>query len=224
MIRSYRYRLYPNRAQEAALTDTLGSLCDLCNAGLQQRIEAWRRQGVGLGHVQQAGELKAVRAAVPDLAGYSFSAERQVLRRLDKAFAAFFRRVKRGETPGFSRFRAKSRFHSADFRVGDGLACRDGRLRLVGIPSLAKVRWHRELPERPKHAVISRSCGKWHVTLQFKVRDQVDPGQECTRPDVGIDVGLNSIVATGDGRTVKAPKHARKAQAKTRRLQRALAK
>ena len=43
LIRSYKYRLYPNGAQEAALTDMLGDFCDLYNAGLQQRIEAWSR-------------------------------------------------------------------------------------------------------------------------------------------------------------------------------------
>ena len=59
LIRSRKCRLYPNRAQEAALTNMLGHFCDLCYAGLQQRIEAWSRQGVSLGHVQQAGELNA---------------------------------------------------------------------------------------------------------------------------------------------------------------------
>ena len=122
------------------------------------------------------------------------------------------------------RFRAKSRFTGADFRVGDGLVCRDGRLRLVGIPGFVKVRWHRELPARPVHAIVSRSNGKWFVTLQFKVRDLRLPGEEDTRPDVGIDVGTDSIVATSDGETVPAPKHLRKAQARTRRLQRALAR
>ena len=224
LIRSHKYRLYPNGAQEAALSDMLGHFCDLCNAGLQQRVAAWRRQGVSLGYVDQANELKAVRDAVPELAGYGYSAEQQVLRRLDKAFAAFFRRVKVGETPGFPRFRAKSRFHSADFRVGDGLVCRGGKLRLVGIPGLAKVRRHRALPARPVHAIVSRSNGKWYVTLRFKVRDLRVPGEEDTRPDVGIDVGLNSIVATGDGVTVPAPRHLRKAQARTRRLQWALAR
>ena len=224
LIRSYKYRLYPNGAQEAALSDMPGHFRDLYNAGLQQRIEAWNRQGVSLGYAARAGELRAVRDAVPELAGYSFSAEQQVLRRLDKAFAAFFRRVKAGETPGFPRFRAKSRFHSADFRVGDGLVCRDGRLRLVGIPGLVKVRWHRELPARPSHAIVSCSNGKGYVTLQFTVRELRIPGEEDTRPDVGIDVGLNSIVATSDGESVAAPKPARKAQRKTRRLQRALAR
>ncbi len=224
MIRSYRYRLYPGRAQEAALTDMLGSFRDLYNAALQQRTEAWRRRGRTLRYADQASELRAVRAAVPELAGYSFSAEQQVLRRLDRAFAAFFRRLGRGGRPGFPRFRAVSRFNSAGFRVGDGLVCRAGRLRLVGIPGTVRVRWHRELPAKPVHAIIGRSDGKWHVTLQFRVRDLVIPGQGCQRPDVGIDVGLYSIVATSDGRTVGAPKHARRAQARTCRLQRALSR
>ncbi len=107
-------------------------------------------------------------------------------------------------------------------RVGDGLVCREGRLRLVGVPGLARVRWHRELPARPVHAIVSRSNGKRCVTLRFKVRELRLPGEEDTRPDVGVDVGLNGIVATGDGMTVPAPKHARKAQARTQRLQRAL--
>ena len=76
-------------------------------ACLQLRIETWGRQGVSLGYAAQTSELRAVRDAVPELAGYSYSAEQQVLRRLDKAFAAFFRRVKAGETSGFPRFRAK---------------------------------------------------------------------------------------------------------------------
>ena len=45
LIRSHKYRLYPNGAQEAAHSDMLGHFRDLCNAGLQQRIEAWRRRG-----------------------------------------------------------------------------------------------------------------------------------------------------------------------------------
>jgi hypothetical protein len=33
-----------------------------------------------------------------------------MLRRLDKAFSAFFRRMKAGETPGFPRFKGYDRF------------------------------------------------------------------------------------------------------------------
>ena len=87
---SFKHRLYPNRPQAEALTGMLGAFCDLYNAALQQRAEAYRRRGVTLRYGQQARELKAVREADERLAGFSFSAEQQVLRRIDKAFAAFF--------------------------------------------------------------------------------------------------------------------------------------
>jgi putative transposase len=139
MLRSLNYRLYPDRDQVAGLTDMLGSFCDLYNACLQQRIEAYRRLGRTLGYVDQANELKAVRAIDEQLASFSYSAEQQVIRRVDKAFRAFFGRVRKGRA-GFPRFSARSRFDSADFRVGDGLTIRGSRrLGIVGIPGEIKV-------------------------------------------------------------------------------------
>src|SRR5918993_5599563 len=146
MLLSFKYRLYPNRAQSAALAAMVGAFCDLYNAGLQQRIEAYFRQGKTLRYADQANELKAVRTVDERLASFSYSAEQQVLRRLDKAFKAFFRRLKERGKAGFPRFQAKSRFDSAEFRVGDGLTIqRSKRLGIVGIPGEIKVKWHRLL-------------------------------------------------------------------------------
>ncbi len=225
MLRSFKYRLYPNRQQQDQLAMMLGAFCDLYNAGLQQRIEAYRRQGVTLGYVNQANELKAVRVADERLAGFSYSAEQQILRRLDKAFRAFFRRLKTKAKAGFPRFQAKSRFDSAEFRVGDGLTIRkSSRLGIVGIPGQIKVKWHRTLPADAKvgAAVISRSCGKWYVCFQLELPD-AEPTQRNGLA-VGIDVGLSSLIATSDGETVNAPQWARKAAKKQRRLHRALAR
>lgn len=225
MLRSFKYRLYPNRQQQEQLTAMLGAFCDLYNAGLQQRIEAYRRQGLTLGYVNQANELKAVRVADERLAGFSYSAEQQILRRLDKAFRAFFRRLKTKAKAGFPRFQAKSRFDSAEFRVGDGLTIRkSSRLGIVGIHGQIKVKWHRTLPADAKvgAAVISRSCGKWYVCFQIEFPD-TEIAQR-NDPAIGIDVGLASLIATSDGETVNAPQWARKAAKKQRRLQRALAR
>lgn len=224
MILSFKYRLYPNRAQASGLTDMLGAFCDLYNAGLQQRIEAYQRRGITLTYGMQASELKAVRAADERLVGYSFSAEQQVLRRLDKTFNAFFGRVKKGKA-GFPRFRAKSRFDSAEFRVGDGLTIRKTkRLGIVGIVGEIKVKWHRNLPANAKvgAAVISRSCGKWYVCFQIDIPEVYGPWPD--RGAVGIDVGLSSLIATSDGRTVATPQFTKSAAKKQRRLQRALAR
>lgn len=225
MILSYKFRLFTTAAQETALTDMLGAFADLYNAGLQQRIEAYRRQGISLRYGNQAAELKAVRAADERLAGYSFSAEQQVLRRLDKTFSAFFGRIKRGAKPGFPRFRAKSQFDSTEFRVGDGLTVRKSkRLGILGIPGEIKVRWHRDIPAGAKlgTAVISRKAGKWFICFQIELPD-AEPEERGFAP-VGIDMGLTSLVAMSTGETVPTPQHTKNAAKKLRRAQRAVAR
>ena len=202
---SYKYRLYPSRAQRDALDAMLGAFCDLYNAALQQRIEAYRRRGMSLRYLDQANELKATRAADERLALYSYSAEQQVLRRLDKAFRSFFRRLKdRKGKAGFPRFQSKSRFDSAEFRVGDGLTIRKAkRLGITGIAGEIKVKWHRPIPEGAKvgAAVLSRSNGKWFVCFQIEVEV---PALERPVSHVGVDMGLTSLVAMSTGEAVSA--------------------
>lgn len=225
MLRSYKYRLFTKPAQEADLTEMLGAFCDLYNAGLQQRIEAYRRRSISLRYGSQAAELKAVRSADERLSGYSFSAEQQVLRRLDKTFSSFFGRVKRGAKPGFPRFKAKSHFDSAEFRVGDGLTIRKRkRLGIIGIPGDVKVRWHRDIPPGAKlgAAVISRKAGKWFVCFQVKM-----PEADITdRPyaPVGVDIGLTSLMALSTGETMSTPQYTKNAAKAMRRAQRAVAR
>lgn len=219
MIRSFKFHIRPNKEQAEALDALLGDACTLYNACLEQRIDAYRRRGVSLRYGNQAAELKAVRAADPAFVRWSFTTLQQVLRRVDKTFAAFF---KRGH--GFPRFRSRTRFDSVDMRVGDGLTIRKtGRLGVVGVPGQIKVRWHRDLPEGATlgHAVLSRKAGKWFVCFQVEFKAEA---ATHTGPAVGIDLGLNSMIATSDGETIEAPRFARKAAAALRRHQRALAR
>jgi putative transposase len=218
---SYKYRIEPNKTQSAALSDMLRDFCGLYNAGLQQRIEAYRRRGISVNYGMQADELKAVRLAAPEFARWSYSAEQQVLRRLDKAFKAFFQRCKEGKKPGFPRFRASARYHAADFRVGDGLTLRkSGRIGLVGVPGEIKVRWHRELPSKPASAILTRQGNKWFVVfhIEVKVVDRAGPDS------VGIDFGLTSLIALSNGETESRPNWTKKAAKGLRRRQRAVAR
>jgi putative transposase len=221
MLLSYKYRLYPTRAQAAALTEMLSAFADLYNAGLQQRIEAYRRQGKSLGYADQANELKAVRLADERLSGFSYSAEQQILRRLDKTFRAFFRRLKAGDKPGFPRFRAAARFHSAEFRVGDGLTLKkSGRIGIVGIAGEIKVKRHRALLSDPASAILTRQGAKWHIVCHVKAPEAGRREGET----VGIDCGLSSLVALSTGEMIPRPNWTKRAAKGLRRRQRALAR
>jgi putative transposase len=152
---------------------------------------------------------------------WSFSAEQQVLRRLDKAFKAFFRRCKGGQKPGFPHFRASARYHAAEFRVGDGLTLRNSsKLGIVGIPGEIKCKWHRKLPSDPTSAIITRQNGKWYIVFHV----EVEPASAALSATVGIDVGLGSLVALSSGETLPRPNFTKKAAKGLRKRARALAR
>ena len=216
-LRSFKFRIRPNRAQSTALDAMLRDMCGLYNACLQQRVEAYRRNGVTLRYGNQASELKAVRIAEPNLARWSFTALQQVLRRVDQTYAAFFKRGR-----GFPRFRASARYHAATFRVGDGLTIKHGRIGIVGVLGGIKVVWHRSLPEGAKlgTGIVTRQNGKWYAVFSV----EADFATSCGTGRIGVDLGLNSLIATSAGETVKAPRFARAAQKAQRCRQRALAR
>ncbi|MGU3559773.1 RNA-guided endonuclease InsQ/TnpB family protein [Methylobacterium radiotolerans] len=218
-IRSYKFRLRPSAAQAAALGEMLADFCSLYNACLQQRIEAYRRQRRTLRYGDQAAELRAVRAEVPEMARWSFTALQQVLRRVETTYTAFFRRGR-----GFPRFRAAGRYHAATFRFGDGLSFRgtERRLGIVGVPGAIKAVWHRAFPTGAKlgTAVVTRQSGKWYVVFSVEAEFGGDPGVG----DAGIDLGLTALFATSDGHIEPAPCFERRAHKAQRRRQRALAR
>lgn len=220
MLLSYRYRINPTKAQATALTEMLGDFCQLYNAALEHRINAYRR-GVSIKCNEQIVTLPEIRRDLPHQGRWSATAQQQVLRKLDKAYKAFFGRVSRGDKAGFPRFRARDRYHAADFRVGNGMTIRKNRkLTFVGVPGEIKVRWHRDLPSKPKSCILSRNAGKWYIVFHVEVA----PVERSRSDSVGLDVGLTSFVAMSDGKTVARPNFTKRTARKLRRLQRAVAR
>ena len=223
---SYKYRLYPNRGQVSDLNGMLGAFCDLYNACLQQRIEAYQRRAISLNYYDQAAELRAIREADERLAGFSFTAQQQVMRRVEKTFKAFFGRVKKKKAKaGFPRFKARDRYHAAEFRVGDGLSVKkNGRIAITGVAGEIKVRRHRPLPAGAKlgQAILTRQAGHWYVVFQATFPEVYGP--QPFRGDVGVDVGLASLAALTTGERVPAPQWTKRAAKSLRRHQRAVAR
>jgi putative transposase len=79
----------------------------LYNAGMEERREAYRLCGVSVSRWQQEAQLKDIRAELSEYADIHSHVLQDVLARLDRAFQAFFRRVKAGQTPGYPRFKGR---------------------------------------------------------------------------------------------------------------------
>src|SRR5215831_21308753 len=119
---AYKYRLYPTKGQAEFLNAQLREACDLYNCALEERRDAWKTCRKSINYYDQANQLKAMRA--DGLIGLAnFSCCQDVLRRVDKTYQAFFRRVKRGEKPGFPRFRSFGATTASLFRP-TGMAAR----------------------------------------------------------------------------------------------------
>ena len=106
MRRAYKFRAYPTRPQEVRAVRLLADHCDLYNAALEERREAWRMRKARVTYVTQSAQLKDIRRADLDGQGrHSFTAQQQTLRRLAAVFQAFYDRCRAGQEPGYPRFK-----------------------------------------------------------------------------------------------------------------------
>jgi putative transposase len=189
MRKTFKYRLYPNKAQTEALRGQLYEACRWYNAALQERREAYRTHRLSLNYYTQANQLKEIRDA-GDLGLVNYHCAQDVLKRLDKAFKAFFRRIKHGQKPGFPRFKSSRRFDSITFPShGDGNKLLERHLRIRGVGNV-KIKLHRPLKGNIKTVTVKRECAAWYVC--FSVECGTEPLPE-TNEQVGIDVGLTTF-------------------------------
>src|SRR5712691_9127541 len=220
MRKTYKYRLYPTAAQTAALEGQLGEACRLYNAALQERRDAYQRGGLSLNYYDQANQLKDIRTA-GHLGLANFSAAQDVLRRVDRTFKAFFRRVKTGLKAGYPCFKSRRRFDSYTFpSYGDGCRLTGARLYLQGVGHL-KVKLHRPVNGDIKTVTVKREAGQWYVCFSVAYSAQALPERETA---VGLDMGVLSFATLSDGTTIGNPRCYQKAQARLRRAQRRMAR
>ncbi|MFD1931740.1 RNA-guided endonuclease InsQ/TnpB family protein [Nonomuraea mangrovi] len=213
MRRSFKFLLRPTSKQAAALAQCLEDHRELYNAALEHRRTAYRRAGVTIRYGDQSGELKHIRADDADgQARWSFSSQQATLRRLDKAYASFFKRVREGRTPGFPRFKGRGWFDTVEWpKDGDG--CRwDSQpehptttyVRLQGIGHI-RVHQHRPVRGTVKTISVKREGSRWYVILSCDgVPTQPLP---ATGAVAGIDMGVASLVTTSDGDHLANPRH-----------------
>jgi putative transposase len=143
-----------------------------------------------------------------------------VLKRVDLAFQAFFRRVRAGEKPGYPRFKSYNCYDSftysqASWKLSESED--DARLVLAGIGAL-KVRWSRPIQGTIKTVTIHRSADQWHVC--FSCLLDVPQPEAPDRPATAIDVGLEYFATLADGSHIDNPRYFREAEEVLARRQR----
>jgi putative transposase len=218
VLRSFRYPLHPNAAQEHVLEDWRKGCCSLHNGALEQRI-VWWRQKRSVTYEDQTAGLTELRAVDPAWEAPPVEVLRSALQRLDKSFAAFFRRCKNGEKPGFPRFRSSRRYDS--FSIGRVSVKKDR----VHVPKLGHVKMnlYRPIEGTIRNVIIKRDAtGKWWVIFQCDLGPA--PAKCEVKTKVGIDLGLTTLATLSTGETIENPRFAKHAAQKLTSRQQKLAK
>jgi putative transposase len=206
MRRTYRYPLYPTRQQEGVLLGWLHFCQQLYNAALEERIGAWKRARKPIRLYDQQRELTELRASDADASAVPVLVARSALHRLDRAFAAFFRRCNGGEMPGFPRFRSRDRYDS--FGIGR-VRCDGDR---VLVPKLGPVKFnaYREMRGEIKDVAIRRKCGRWFVCFSCDLGDA--PAKIPVVRAIGVDLGLATFAVLSDGGAIQNPRFFREGE------------
>ncbi len=206
MRRAYKFRLYTNRDQGRELAVMLESHRRLYNACLGQRKAAFTEDGVRIDYGFQSGWFKNQRFVNAWFVRLNFSSAQATMRRLDRAFQAFFRRLKRGELPGYPRSKSRSRFGAIEFPAyGDGIKLTaSGKLRVQHV-GLVKVKQHRPMEGRIKTVTLKYEAEKWYAVFSCDLGAMEVAAS--THPPVGLDVGLESFFTTSDGHHEPNPRY-----------------
>jgi putative transposase len=136
---------------------------ELYNAGLQERKAASETCRVSVRFTMQSAHLPAIKEVRPDYHDIHAQVLQDVLRRLDTAFAACFRRLQAGARPGYPRFQGKDRYDSFTYpQVGaHGGAVVDGGMLSLSKIGRIRLRLHRPLAGTPKTVTINREADGW---------------------------------------------------------------
>jgi putative transposase len=220
MIISYKYRLYPTPIQLQKIDEQLTEARHLYNAALEHRISAYKSCGKSISYYDQAAELKEIRKE--GLCGlYNYDTSTDVLKRLDKSFKAFFRRIKSGDKPGFPRFKSQDRFNTMTYpHYGNGFKLINKEVYLQGIGDV-KIKLHRSVEGIIKTVTLNRKNGKYYVIFSCEVEIKPLPKTDNA---IGIDVGIESFAVTSDAEFIDNPRYYVNSQKKLRILQRSVSR
>lgn len=220
-MRAYKYKLRPSKRIERELERTLDVCRELYNAALQERRDAYRVAGESLSFASQCLELPEVKQERSDVAQVHSQVLQNVLKRLDRGFQNFFRRVREGaDKAGFPRFKSKHRYNSFTYPQG-GWKLEGDKLTLSKIGSM-RLRLSREIEGKIKTATIKRQADGWFVV--FAVEENYSPYIPKTGESVGIDVGIENFATLSTGEIIENPQYLRQSERELKIAQRKVSK
>jgi len=218
--KAYTYRIYPTDEQASILARTFGCCRFVYNWALRQRSAAFFQHGERLYYHQLAVMLTDLKKqeASAWLSEVSSVPLQQALRHLDSAFRNFLEG--RAEYPTFKKKHGvQSATYASNAFTWDG-----ANLTLAKMDTPLDIHWSRPLSKgcQPTTITISKDCAhRYFVSLLVEEDIKHLP---VINKQIGLDLGLKSMVITSDGHTYGNPQFFVKDEKKLAKAQRRHAK
>jgi putative transposase len=221
--KAYVFRLYPTSVQEAAMDGVLNLCREVYNSMLNWRKHDYEVKGQSPNYYEQKKALPLWKQAHQELREIHSQTLQEVVKRVDLAFQAFFRRVKAAQkghpTPGYPRSKGVGQYDSFTFTQG-GYSLGAEKLWLFKIGAIKAV-FHRPIEGTIKTLTIRKRSGKWFACFSCEVVAESLPESSEV---IGVDVGLSHFATLSDGSTLENPRFFRKEQKALAKAQRKLSR
>ena len=207
MLLAYKYRIYPTEEDKLLLAKHFGCCRFLYNHFLTYRKEEYQKGNKVSYYITQK-ELTKMKS----LEEYSWLNEiasqslQMSIQQLDDAYKKFFR-----QQGGYPNYKSKhNSTQSCSFPQNVRLD--ENRVYLPKfIKNGIKINIHRELPENAsiKQATITKKNNKYYISISFD-DNLPTPKPIIAQSSIGLDMGINSLVATSKDVKIDNPRYTKK--------------
>ena len=234
---NYRYRVYPNTAQEQLLKEWMDTCRVAYNYGLRE-IKDWCNSRKCMvdrcsisheyimpadspfpGEVKQLNALPSAKKVFPRLGEVPSQVLQQALKQLHRSWEGF---QKIGH--GFPRFKKFGQFKSLLFPQFVKNPVTGIHIALPKL-GLIPINLHRQIPSGfvVKQVRIINKADRWYASINIQCDVNI-PNPSPQGHPIGVDIGLSKFLATSDGMLVKSPKFLKVMLRKLKLLQRRLSR
>lgn len=225
MLKSFKYRLYPNKQQQILINKTLGCTRFIYNYYLDKKIKIYKSEKKNFTYNQCSADLTNLKKELEWLKEIDSKSLIQSLRDLDKAYQNFFREIKKNNNnQGFPKFKSK-RNNRQSYRTNEtnnNIRLDENKIKLPKI-GLIKFAKSREIQGTIKNVTVSKvPSGKYFISILCEV---LEPKKlDFSSNNIGVDLGIKYFAITSDGEIIDNPKYYSKYEKKLAKLQRQLSK
>lgn len=220
MLKTYKYRIYPNNEQKQYFAKCFGCTRFIYNKMLADRIKSFEEN--------KDLDIKNIKYPTPAQYKKEFEWLKEVdslalanaQMNLDKAYKNFFR----DKSIGFPKFKSKkTNYHSYTTNNQKGTVyIENGYIKVPKLKSMIKVKQHREFTGLIKSCTVSQvPSGKYYISILVDTENFALPKID---KKIGVDVGLKEFAICSDGYREPNLKHLRKSEKRLAKLQKDLSR